>query len=185
MVRFLSERLKGLNERLPLVRVVLFGSYAKGNYTAASDIDLLVVYRDERREDAYSLVKRVLDLPGLEPHVYPKWSTRRSNEPFKRCLKMTSSSCLPMAPQDGQGLSTQMGRVACPTAPGQGAGFETANALSEIRSHGPENWRLGSSHKQGTRVLPAGGSPGLWYCRRKQQPYKGFLEWATRTLGRG
>jgi len=69
-IRLLSERLKTLAEHLPITRVVLFGSYARGNYTVGSDIDLLVVYRGERREDAYALVKKVLNLPGLEPHVY-------------------------------------------------------------------------------------------------------------------
>jgi hypothetical protein len=36
----------------------------------ASDIDLLVVYRGEAREDAYGKVKKTLNLLGLEPHVY-------------------------------------------------------------------------------------------------------------------
>jgi hypothetical protein len=49
---------------------VLFGSYAKGNFTAFSDIDLLVVYDDPIREDAYKIVKRTIKLRGLEPHVY-------------------------------------------------------------------------------------------------------------------
>ena len=39
----LSERLKELEEKLPLVHVVLFGSYAEGNYTVGSDVDILVV----------------------------------------------------------------------------------------------------------------------------------------------
>jgi len=70
VIRLISARLEGLNERLPLVRAVLFGSYARGNYTVGSDIDLLVVYRGEERPDAYPLVKKVLDLPRLEPHIY-------------------------------------------------------------------------------------------------------------------
>ncbi|GEM_PF-6265341 len=36
----------------------------------ASDIDLLVVYRGETREDAYGKVKKTLKVLGLEPHVY-------------------------------------------------------------------------------------------------------------------
>jgi predicted nucleotidyltransferase len=50
--------------------VVLFGSYARGNYTAASDIDLLVVYSGEKRDDAYAITKKSIAVPGLEPHVY-------------------------------------------------------------------------------------------------------------------
>ena len=55
---------------MPLVRVVLFGSYARSRQTVASDIDLLVVYAGAVRTDAYALVKRALDLRCLEPHVY-------------------------------------------------------------------------------------------------------------------
>ena len=70
VIRILSERLKEFDKELPLVWAVLFGSYAKGNYTVGSDIDLLVVHRGEKRADAYALVKKVLDLPRLEPHIY-------------------------------------------------------------------------------------------------------------------
>jgi len=70
VVHLLRARLPALARRLPLRRAVLFGSYAQGNYTVASDIDLLVVYEGPRREEAYALVKRALALRGLEPHVY-------------------------------------------------------------------------------------------------------------------
>ncbi|MGQ9477637.1 MAG: nucleotidyltransferase domain-containing protein [Candidatus Bipolaricaulia bacterium] len=57
-------------ERLPLALVVLFGSYARGNYTTvASDVDLLIVYKGEPREGAFALVKEELALPRLEPHL--------------------------------------------------------------------------------------------------------------------
>src|SRR3990170_7801764 len=54
-----------LQQRLPLKRVVLFGSYASGRFTAASDIDVLVVYEGEPRPDAFALIKRTLDLPRI------------------------------------------------------------------------------------------------------------------------
>jgi predicted nucleotidyltransferase len=66
----LREGVAALREVLPLVRVVLFGSYARGRQTVASDIDLLVVYAGAVRGDAYALVRRTLDLRRLEPHVY-------------------------------------------------------------------------------------------------------------------
>ena len=59
-----------LEKQLPLVYAVLFGSYAKGNYTVGSDVDLLVIYKGEARPDAYACVKKILDLPRLEPHLY-------------------------------------------------------------------------------------------------------------------
>jgi predicted nucleotidyltransferase len=66
----LREGVAALREVLPLVRVVLFGSYARGRQTVASDIDLLVVYAGAVRGDAYTLVRRTFDLRRLEPHVY-------------------------------------------------------------------------------------------------------------------
>jgi len=70
LIARIDGRLLRLNEKLPLTLVVLFGSYAKGNYTAASDVDLLIVYKGEPRDEAYTLVKRELDIPLLEPHLY-------------------------------------------------------------------------------------------------------------------
>ncbi len=70
LVQTIQERVEDLDQKLPLLLVVLFGSYAKGNYTVASDIDLLVIYRGKERKDAYSVIKRTLDVPRLEPHVY-------------------------------------------------------------------------------------------------------------------
>ncbi len=66
----LRRRMPVLQGKLPLKQVVLFGSYAKGTQTVASDIDLLVIYTGVPREDAYALVKRTLDIRRLEPHVY-------------------------------------------------------------------------------------------------------------------
>lgn len=70
LLGLLRGRLPVLEARLPLVRVVLFGSWSRGRHTAASDIDLLVVYAGEPRDDAYALVKTTLAIPRLEPHVY-------------------------------------------------------------------------------------------------------------------
>ena len=65
----LRERLPHLHARLTLRRVVLFGSYARGDHTAFSDLDVLVVHADPPRTDAFALVKRTLRLRGVEPHV--------------------------------------------------------------------------------------------------------------------
>ena len=70
LVLALKNRLPALLERVPLKRVVLFGSWASGRATAFSDIDLLVVYADPRRADVYEEVRRCVDIHGLEPHVY-------------------------------------------------------------------------------------------------------------------
>ena len=70
IIRMLQESLPKLKEHLDLKLVVLFGSYATGRYTVASDVDLLVVYEGPERDDAYALCKNVLKVPRLEPHVF-------------------------------------------------------------------------------------------------------------------
>jgi predicted nucleotidyltransferase len=70
LLTLLRQRIVKLQEKLPLKRVVLFGSYAQGRQTIASDIDLLVIYAGQPCEDAYALVKRTLNIRRLEPHVY-------------------------------------------------------------------------------------------------------------------
>ena len=70
LIQSLRERMGELAKKLPLSLVVLFGSYASGNYTVGSDVDLLVVYRGKEKMDAFEIVKKTLDIPLLEPHVY-------------------------------------------------------------------------------------------------------------------
>ncbi|MCX7622824.1 MAG: nucleotidyltransferase domain-containing protein [Thermomicrobium sp.] len=69
----LRKAVAALAERLPLERVVLFGSWASGRATVASDVDVLVVYADPPREDAFRVVWHTLVAAGVprpEPHVY-------------------------------------------------------------------------------------------------------------------
>ena len=70
LISSLRGRIPALAQVLPLKRVVFFGSWAKGRATAFSDVDLLVVYADPAREDAYKLVWHAMQTRGLEPHVY-------------------------------------------------------------------------------------------------------------------
>ena len=70
LIERLRERAADLNAELPIEQVVLFGSWAQGRATVRSDIDILVVYRDPERADAFEIVRRCLDTPGIEPHVY-------------------------------------------------------------------------------------------------------------------
>lgn len=70
LVAALKQGLATLSARMPLRRAVLFGSWAQGRATAFSDIDLLIVYSNPPRGDAYQEVRRCMDIPGLEPHVY-------------------------------------------------------------------------------------------------------------------
>ncbi len=87
MIRELKKKLKDLARKIPLSLVVLFGSYAQGNYTVASDVDLLVVYRGEERKDAFATVKKTLDIPLLEPHVYTESDFERRQDVFRRMIE--------------------------------------------------------------------------------------------------
>jgi len=70
LIEALTERIGKLEKLLPVVKVILFGSYAKGTYTVASDIDLLIVYEGRPQKGAYAVAKRALGLPRLEVHLY-------------------------------------------------------------------------------------------------------------------
>ena len=69
VVRTLKEKIKSLNQILPLEEAYLIGSYAKGNYTAASDIDVLIVYMGNDPE-AYRKAYTALRIPRLELLTY-------------------------------------------------------------------------------------------------------------------
>ena len=76
-----------LREKLPLKFVALFGSYATMSYTVASDIDVLIVYEGDRREDAYALSKKILAIQSLEPHVYSEGEYEKIKETVGKMLK--------------------------------------------------------------------------------------------------
>lgn len=87
LIQKLKERLGALEEKLPLQLVVLFGSYAKGNYTVASDIDLLIVHKGEERKDAFAIVKKTFSIPRLEPHVYSEDGYERLKGTISKMLE--------------------------------------------------------------------------------------------------
>ncbi|MCI2424640.1 nucleotidyltransferase domain-containing protein [Candidatus Acetothermia bacterium] len=87
VLQILSERLKELARELPLLWVILFGSYAKGNYSVGSDVDLLVVYKGKLQDDAFAIVKRVLDIPRLEPHLYTEEEYENMEETLSKMTK--------------------------------------------------------------------------------------------------
>ena len=80
LIQKLKKKIEELTKKNPLSHVVLFGSYAHGNYTAGSDINLLVVYKGKERKDAFATVKKTLSISLLEPHVYSEngYETLRS-----------------------------------------------------------------------------------------------------------
>lgn len=87
IIQKIRRGLEPLGERLPIKSAILFGSYAKGNYTVASDIDLLILYKGVKREDAYMLSKKILSIRGLEPHVYSEAEYEEMKETIDRMTK--------------------------------------------------------------------------------------------------
>ena len=72
-----------LQRRLPVSKMILYGSYAQDRHTAGSDIDLIVTYRGKPRDDAYRLVMEEIRLPRLEAKVYTEeqFNTLIANSP--------------------------------------------------------------------------------------------------------
>lgn len=69
LVDRLAKSIRNLGGSIPLRQAFLFGSYAKGNYTVSSDIDVLIVV--ERVEpDTYRKIYRIISLPRLELLLY-------------------------------------------------------------------------------------------------------------------
>jgi len=86
LIQKLKKKIEELAKELPLSLVVLFGSYAQGNYTVASDVDLLIIYRGKERKDAFATVRKTLDIPLLEPHVYSEDEYRRLRSVIARMI---------------------------------------------------------------------------------------------------
>lgn len=87
LIALLREKVRLLATILPLKRVVLFGSWAKGRATAFSDIDLLVVYAGPARGDAYEVVRQCIALRGLEPHVHAEGGAAKMSGTLDRMAK--------------------------------------------------------------------------------------------------
>lgn len=70
LVSILKDRIEKLSRKLRIRIAILFGSYATGRYTPASDVDLLVVVEDEDKEKAYSEIFKDLKISNLQLHLY-------------------------------------------------------------------------------------------------------------------
>jgi len=72
---------KGL-KKFPIKTVILFVSYAEEKHTAASDIDLLIVYEGPKRRDDYSFFWDLFDIPQLELHIYTESEYKKLKNSF-------------------------------------------------------------------------------------------------------
>ena len=68
----LSEIVEKLKREYKHLKIILFGSYAYGNPTEDSDIDLLILKNtDKRRVDRFVRVKRIIYNPNCKIPVSP------------------------------------------------------------------------------------------------------------------
>ncbi len=74
VIKRIREVVSSLKDELGLLRVALFGSYATGRQTAASDIDILIVYEERicDEEKVYKKLMKNLMLPRVELHIVSK-----------------------------------------------------------------------------------------------------------------
>ncbi len=70
VVDLLKTKLPGIQAIVPVKIFVLFGSYARGNYTVGSDVDVLMVYGGPPHDEVYLKIRGILNIPGLELHLY-------------------------------------------------------------------------------------------------------------------
>ena len=70
IIKLLKAKIHRIKKKIPVKKVILFGSYASGKYTVASDIDILIVYKGPKREDAYNICWDIIEIPELQLHIY-------------------------------------------------------------------------------------------------------------------
>ena len=86
LIKKINKSLKEIAKELPIVLVTLFGSYARGNYTVASDVDILIILRDKEKEkkNTFAKLKKHLDIPSVELHIYSEDEYRKHKESIDR-----------------------------------------------------------------------------------------------------
>ncbi|MBS7653346.1 MAG: nucleotidyltransferase domain-containing protein [Candidatus Bathyarchaeia archaeon] len=74
VIKRIREVTFSLKDELGLVRVALFGSYATGRQTVASDIDILIVHEEQicDKDKVYKKLMKSLMLPRVELHIVSK-----------------------------------------------------------------------------------------------------------------
>ena len=84
VVGLLRKRLPELAKKLPLVKAVLFGSYAKGNFTVASGVDSTPRLQGAIAGGCLRRGEKDLAIPKLEVHVYSEEEHQRLRETIRR-----------------------------------------------------------------------------------------------------
>jgi uncharacterized protein len=79
-----------INSNYNSIRIILFGSYAKGNYNDDSDIDIAVIFKDYSNLIDMQLelmrLRRKID-SRIEPHPFRESEFNRSNPLVNEIIK--------------------------------------------------------------------------------------------------
>lgn len=86
VIQRLQRNLRELARFTPVKEAYLFGSYAKGNHTASSDIDVLIVVEGED-PDTYKKAYKTIRLPRLELLMYSGKEYMEMNKNHPRTMK--------------------------------------------------------------------------------------------------
>jgi predicted nucleotidyltransferase len=72
-LREIREKIRKAGEelfKLGVVKIVLFGSFAKEKATAGSDIDLLILARDQESKNKFHEIMETINIEIAEAHLY-------------------------------------------------------------------------------------------------------------------
>jgi len=72
-LREIREKIRKASEelfKLGVVKIVLFGSFAKEKATAGSDIDLLILARDQESKNKFHEIMETINIEIAEAHLY-------------------------------------------------------------------------------------------------------------------
>ncbi len=87
LIALLRRRVSALAEETPVKKAYLFGSWAKGNATVASDVDLLVVCAGPADAEAFRAIRKSIEVRGLELHLYSEEDYERSQSVVERMVR--------------------------------------------------------------------------------------------------
>lgn len=87
----IAEKYAGaVKSKYSFIRIILFGSYAKGNFNSDSDIDIAVVFDDFKNQLDMQLelmrIRRKID-SRIEPHPFRKKDFNSSNPLVNEIIK--------------------------------------------------------------------------------------------------
>jgi predicted nucleotidyltransferase len=89
-INIASEYATAIKTKFDQAKIILFGSYAKGNFNADSDIDIAVILKDYKSIDVIQLelmrLRRKID-SRIEPHPFREKDFNLSNPLVNEILK--------------------------------------------------------------------------------------------------